>query len=374
MKRKTVLKNAGVLLIITLFALTSFTVVAGTNHIETKSLNNPIANYYDGDRAHLAFDNGLDYESMASSQEGWTFASHIADDFQFNDPVEISRIKWIGGYWGEDYQTADTTWHVSFFQGWGPSPVGESVWNPSHAGPIHLYPNDIDRVLLHDTGNQIYYEMTCDFANPQSVQFNAGEDYWVCIFADIERPPDAGWGYHRTIKYNPAVWGSDSMSIPYWTPGIDVLGFDFDMAFQLFEPSSEVCCDGTLNWPDVPTGTTVTDTFRVSNCGEPGTLLDWEISEWPDWGTDWTFTPDSGMDLKPEDGWVTVVVSAVAPTRKNKEYTGTIKIINEDYPSDYCEVSVTLSTPRNQVMSTPFLNFLENHPNIFPLLRQRLGL
>lgn len=364
---KKSIKKEAVFLVILLFILSSYTTLANTNEITIKSFESSSVNNYQGNRGHIAYDNGLDYESMASSQEGWTFASHIADDFQFNDPVEISRIKWIGGYWGEDYQTADTTWHVSFFQGWGPSPVGESVWNPSHAGPIHLYPNDIDRVLLHDTGNQIYYEMTCDFANPQSVQFNAGEDYWVCIFADIERPPDAGWAYHRSTNFYPALWGSNSMGIPYWTPGTDVLGFDFDMAFQLFESSSEVCCDGTFNWPDVPTGSTVTGTFRVSNCGEPNTLLDWEVAEYPSWGSDWTFSPDHGIDLTPENGWKTVVVSAIAPPNKNKEFIGTIKIRNEDYPDDYCEIPVTLTTPRNRGISVYFFEYLSTQ---FPLLKK----
>ena len=136
---KKSIKKEAVFLVILLFILSSYTTLANTNEIAIKSFKSSSVNNYQGNRGHIAYDNGLYYESMASSQEGWFFASHIADDFQFNDPVEITRIKWIGGYWGEDYQTADTTWHVSFFQGWGPGPVGESVWNPSHAGPIHLY-------------------------------------------------------------------------------------------------------------------------------------------------------------------------------------------------------------------------------------------
>lgn len=43
--------------------------------------------------------------------------------------------------------------------------------------------------------------------------------------------------------------------------------------------------------------------------------------------------------------------------------------------SSWSEHSVTI--PRNKAINKPFLNFLDNHPNIFPLLRlmlQKLGL
>ena len=33
-----------------------------------------------------------------------------------------------------------------------------------------------------------------------------------------------------------------------------------------------------------------------------------------------------------------------------------------------------VSMPKNKAINTPFLNFLENHPNLFPLLRQLLDL
>ena len=35
---------------------------------------------------------------------------------------------------------------------------------------------------------------------------------------------------------------------------------------------------------------------------------------------------------------------------------------------------LTVTMPRNKVINTPFLNFLENHPNLFPILRHMLGL
>ena len=43
--------------------------------------------------------------------------------------------------------------------------------------------------------------------------------------------------------------------------------------------------------------------------------------------------------------------------------------------SDWSELEITM--PRNRAINMPFLNFLQNHPNMFPLLQmllQRLGL
>jgi len=43
--------------------------------------------------------------------------------------------------------------------------------------------------------------------------------------------------------------------------------------------------------------------------------------------------------------------------------------------SDWGELEVIM--PRNRAINTPFLHFLQNHPNMFPILRlllQRLGL
>jgi len=36
--------------------------------------------------------------------------------------------------------------------------------------------------------------------------------------------------------------------------------------------------------------------------------------------------------------------------------------------------TLEVSMPKNKAVNSPFLQFLENHPNLFPLLRQLLGL
>ncbi len=134
-------------------------------------------------------------------------------------------------------------------------------------------------------------------------------------------------------------------------------------------------CEGGLSWSSVKAGEEVTGNFTVENIGDPGSLLDWEVSEWPDWGN-WTFTPLSGNNLKPEDGAFTVNVEVVAPDEKNENFSGVVKIVNKENSSDFCTIDVSLATPMNQQSNIHplLLRILERFPNIFPLLRYMLGL
>jgi hypothetical protein len=138
---------------------------------------------------------------------------------------------------------------------------------------------------------------------------------------------------------------------------------------------SDLYCDGSLSWTDVKPGELVTGTFTVENIGATGSLLDWEIIDWPTWGT-WTFSPSSGNDLKPSHGTVDIYVEVRAPNQKNQQFTGEVRVTNKDDATDYCIIDVSLATPKNKAFNTNllFLRFLEQHPHIFPMLRHMLGL
>ncbi len=53
---------------------------------------------------------------------------------------------------------------------------------------------------------------------------------------------------------------------------------------------------GVLNWIDVTPGSTITGNFIIKNNGDLGSSIDWRVTTWPSWGN-WTFTPESGIDL-----------------------------------------------------------------------------
>ena len=130
---------------------------------------------------------------------------------------------------------------------------------------------------------------------------------------------------------------------------------------------------GNLYWPDIRPGTTITGSIQIQNTGESGSSIDWEIDSWPDWGS-WVFTPDSGIDLTPENGPVTIAVSLEVPDEKNTVFKGEIRIHNINNSSDYCLVHVLLSTPVRYSFHQILQDFLQNHPNMFPLIQRILGL
>ena len=137
---------------------------------------------------------------------------------------------------------------------------------------------------------------------------------------------------------------------------------------------SDLQGNGVLSWTDVEPGSTVNGSFTIENVGDPGSEIDWEIIEWPSWG-EWTFTPSSGEDLKPEDGPITIQVSVVAPDEKNEQFSGNVKIVDMDDSTNSCLIHVSLATPKiNAVMYQLFLRFLEENPLLFPILRYLLGL
>lgn len=137
----------------------------------------------------------------------------------------------------------------------------------------------------------------------------------------------------------------------------------------------DLLCEGSISWINATPKETLTDSITVENVGGAGTNLDWEVTDWPSWG-EWTFNPDSGTDLTPEDGPITIDISCVLPPDKNEEFLGKIKIENLENSEDYCYIDVHLTTPKNKAQNlfSIFINFLENHPNLFPILRYKLGL
>jgi C1A family cysteine protease len=117
-------------------------------------------------------------------------------------------------------------------------------------------------------------------------------------------------------------------------------------------------CDGELSWSDITPGETINDDFTIENIGDPGSLLDWEIESYPDWGV-WTITPESGVDLTPEMGQITIAVELVAPDEQNEDFTGEITLVNSNDITDYCTIPVSLTTPFNQqILSTPWQKVL----------------
>jgi hypothetical protein len=120
----------------------------------------------------------------------------------------------------------------------------------------------------------------------------------------------------------------------------------------------DLACTGSLSWTKIQPEETVHGSFQVQNIGSPSSLLNWTINVSSiDWGT-WTFTPQSGENLTPEDGPVTVQVSVIAPNEENTKFEGYIRVENQDNSTDFDVIPVYLKTPADthavQTLNHPF--------------------
>jgi len=202
------------------------------------------------------------------------------------------------------------------------------------------------------------------------ISVTTGNTYYIIVYTDDYE----GYLWGHAVD-NPYPYGM----MHYSMDGGNTWG-DFatlDGCFKTYgshEEGADLTCEGSLSWNDVQGGATVEGSFTVENIGDLGTSLDWEIESYPVWGA-WTFDPNGGTGLAPEDGAITVVVEVVAPEDPNMEFEGEIKIVNSENSADFCIIDASLVTPVSQQNSHPlFQSFLERFPDAFPILRQLLGL
>ena len=125
-------------------------------------------------------------------------------------------------------------------------------------------------------------------------------------------------------------------------------------------------CEGSLSWSNIKPGKTVNGIFKVQNIGDNGSFLNWTINiSLITWGN-WSFSPEYGENLTPEDGQKNIHVSVVAPNEIYSEFQGFIRVENKDNSSDFDLISVYLETPLNiNVYYRPFFQFMLNFKNVF---------
>jgi len=132
------------------------------------------------------------------------------------------------------------------------------------------------------------------------------------------------------------------------------------------KPIPKISCGDDLRWSDVTPGITMIGTTTVKNIGEAGSQLKWSVCAYPtNWGT-WSFNPQNGLGLKPSDPPVTITVTVISPNQQNQQYSGQIKLCNEEDSSDTCTILVSLATPKNKIVNIGLLFFLERLAEKFP--------
>ncbi len=126
-------------------------------------------------------------------------------------------------------------------------------------------------------------------------------------------------------------------------------------------------CGGEIVFKRIEPGSTITDNFTVENVGESFSRLDWEIDEYPTWGT-WSFDQLEGDNLRPEDGAIAVELTVIVPNEEDTEFNGELKIVNKQNSSDFCTIDISIATPVNHNGTHSI--FLEKILERFPFLER----
>jgi len=190
--------------------------------------------------------------------------------------------------------------------------------------------------------------------NPSEFTYSR-EHGWVTVKNSPVTALEVSYNYSRSLDMVISNWDQNIGNYLYYNRICEEICPDLE-------------CEGDLRFIDVLPDSINNGSFTIKNIGDPDSELDWEISEFPEWG-EWTFNPASGTDLKPEDGNITIDVKVVAPEDTNEIFTGNVKIVNTYDTDDYCIIDVLLITPKSRPIYHAFINRLfYKLPNIYPLV------
>ena len=379
-KEKKPLKEAGVLFLAVLIIFSSSAAIASTVNT-VKNINKPLV------YQEIVWDNAVGVHGgdggIFVATERPDGVAEPADDFKLDETKQVDSVFWQGGYFqcelAQGLKDYEWSWRVIF---WDDHPDG---WHPGNE--IYNWTITNTSILVEpwytwtntSSGRQ-YWVGNYTVQLPETVTFEANKKYWITVRGIGAFPPQACWVRHNEtvggIKLHEAVFRGALWGFPDWKNLSELVttekiphDFNFQLLYTSPPPPKEpkISCEGNLLWEKVKMGSTVNATFRVCNDGDEGSLLNWKVDTYPTWGN-WTFTPSSGTDLAKGD-CVTITVEVVAPAEKKKAFTGKIKMINSDNSSDFCEVDVSLTTPRARIGFNLLEWILQRYPNIFPILK-----
>ncbi len=270
---------------------------------------------------NVVFNDSDDYHHMYGGNNYWIDNDYVSYDFP-SFPTLNEYLTTLNSHYENQTPTTDTDLAALIFacgvaakQIYGSD--GSGTLNVNQALAAYKRFNFTTCTLLHNTDANVYGRLAKNMIDAMPAHLAVVDEGWTSGHNLVVDGYNTDDFYHLNFG-----WGKSSNGwylLPNEMPrGLTVLeGVIIDIMYDYVGP--QVQCDGSIHLTNITPTATITDSFTVENVGTPGSLLDWEITSYPDWGT-WTFTPSSGTSLTPEQGPVTINVSIVAPEKKNREY------------------------------------------------------
>jgi len=239
MNKKTIVRNAAILLLATIMVISPLS-VANTN---TQKITRDIADEIPGisdstaNRDPVIWDNTMGIKWYLTSAQlddsipEDIFDSFQADDFQFDQGMQITDVHWQGGYWNFPANITDAgfNWSIEFYSN-----------NATEDKPFTLLKH-YEFTNESITHNMWYTTASIKFnysvVLPEAFVCMPNTIYWVCFYAHGIFPPQSGLNIHNAtvggIKGHSAMQKSVYFNgHPNWING-SAGGLPYDINFEL---------------------------------------------------------------------------------------------------------------------------------------------
>ena len=325
---------------------------------------------------NVRFNDSDDYHHTYDGNNYWIDNDHVSYDFPSFPELNTYLDTLTFHYEHHTPPTNDDAAALTFACGVAAKQVygaaGSGTFGVGQAYNAYLKFNCSTCVLLHPNDADVYGRLSKNMIDALPAHLAIVNEDWTSghnVVVDGYNTDDFfhvnfGWGG----QYN--GWYLLPDDLPYQLTVLE--GVIVDIMGNHTGP--QVSCGGSLHWADIKPGETVIGSFTVKNAGTPGSQLNWEITEHPDWGT-WSFAPNNGTALAPENNPITINVTVTAPQKRNRNLTGYIRVVNTDDPTDCYIVQVSLATPYTSSFSLLHIlqMLLEKFPHAFPILQYLMG-
>jgi hypothetical protein len=226
-------------------------------------------------------------------------------------------------------------------------------WNSPQTDHIYSFDvSDEDLIIIH-TGRlyrQTFELIKFEYELPSTVSVSNGNG-WISIWSYNDSEQDV-------FLWPRATEGDDF----FYHKGSDQPDMDWDVAFQLYKIELD-------EPPETPT-------ITGKSGGSAGTEYNYIFVSTDPEGDNITYLVDWGDNTgEVSIGPYISGVEASANHTWSEKGDYTIKIKARDVLGAESDWAIhEIEIPKTKITNTPFLNFLENHPNLFPILQRILGL